>query len=208
MFHLEKIIYMIKNIIFDIGNVLSDFRWHDFLIDKGFDEARIDRIAKATIESEIWYEYDRGEWTKEELMAAFVKNDPDLELDLHRAFDDIHDMVTPREYAIPWIQSLKNRGFGVYYLSNFSQTAKEECPESLSFIPYTDGGILSYKEKLVKPNPAIYRLLLRRYGLKAEECVFIDDTRKNVDAARKEGIHGIWFQTKEQVDRELSELLK
>ena len=199
---------MIKNIIFDIGNVLSDFRWHDFLIDKGFDEARIDRIAKATIESEIWYEYDRGEWTQEELMAAFVKNDPDLEQDLHRAFDDIHGMVTPRAYAIPWVQDLKKQGFGVYYLSNFSQTAEEECPESLSFIPYTDGGILSYKERLVKPNPEIYRLLLKRYGLKAGECVFIDDTKKNVDAAIEEGIHGIWFQTKEQVDRELDALLK
>lgn len=199
---------MIKNIIFDIGNVLSDFRWHDFLIDKGFTEERIDRIAAASIESDEWYEYDRGEWTKDQLLDAFAKNDPELEEDLHKAFDDIHGMVTPRAYAIDWVKDLKAKGYGVYYLSNFSLTAEQACPDSLSFIPYTDGGILSYKVKLVKPDPAIYRLLLSRFGLKADESVFIDDTKRNIDAAIKEGIHGIWFQTKEQVDRELTALLK
>lgn len=198
---------MIKNIIFDIGNVLADFRWHDFLIDKGFDEAMIGRIAKASVESDTWYEYDKGVWTQEELMAAFIASDPGIEKELHVAFDDIHGMVTPRAYAIPWIQELKEKGYGVYYLSNFSLMAETQCPDSLAFLPYTDGGILSYKEKLVKPNPAIYQLLLTRYDLKAEESVFIDDTLRNIEAAKKEGIHGIQFLTKEQVDKDLAILL-
>ena len=69
-----------------------------------------------------------------------------------------------------------------------------------------DGGILSYQEKLIKPDPAIYTLLLERYGLVAEESVFLDDTLANVEAARKLGIHGIWFQTKEQAEEELKRL--
>lgn len=197
---------MIRNLIFDIGNVLTDFRWKEFLQDKGFDEEMIARIAAASVQNPLWCEFDRGTWTEEELMQAFVKEAPQLEKELHLAYDDIHGMVTPREYAIPWLQELKSKGYGVYYLSNFSKKAEVECSECLSFLPYMDGGILSYQEKLIKPDPAIYTLLLERYGLMAEESVFLDDTLANVEAARKLGIHGIWFQTKEQAEEELKRL--
>lgn len=74
---------MIHNIIFDIGNVLTDFRWKEFLGDKGFDDAMIRRIAQASVESPLWKEFDRGVWSDEELMSAFVSNDPEIEEALH-----------------------------------------------------------------------------------------------------------------------------
>lgn len=194
---------MIRNIIFDIGNVLTDFRWRDFLQDKGFDEAMIERISKASVESPLWNEFDRGEWSEEELLQAFVERDPEIEKELREAYRDIHGMVTPREYAIPWIKKLKENGYRVLFLSNFAKKAEEECAEALAFLPYTDGGILSYQEKMIKPNPEIYRLLLRRYGLLPEECVFLDDTLKNVETAQAEGMMGILFQTKEQAEEDL-----
>lgn len=197
---------MIKNVIFDIGNVLTDFRWREFLKDKGFDEEMIDRIAKASLMSEVWCEYDRGAWTQEQLMQAFAKNDPAIEKEIRMAFDDFTGMVTPREYAIPWLQSLKANGYRVLYLSNFSRKAEVECADALSFMPYMEGGILSYQDRLIKPDSAIYELLLSRYGLAAEESVFIDDTLVNVEAAKGVGIHGIHFKTKEQVDEELHAL--
>ena len=67
------------------------------------------------------------------------------------------------------------------------------CAEALNFLPAMEGGILSYKEHLIKPEPEIYQLLLKRYGLKAEESVFLDDTLKNVEAAEEQGIHGIHY---------------
>lgn len=194
---------MIRNIVFDIGNVLTDFRWRGFLQDKGFDEAMIARIAKASVENPLWNEIDRGEWSFEELMQAFVQQDPEIEKELWEAFEDMEYLVTPRAYAIPWIKSLKEKGYGVYYLSNFSDKARKECAESLAFLPYTDGGILSYQEKLIKPDPAIYRLLLSRYGLAANECVFLDDTLRNVEAAQAQGMAGILFRTKEQAEEDL-----
>ena len=69
-----------------------------------------------------------------------------------------------------------------------------------------DGGILSHRDKLIKPDPAIYALLLERFGLRAEECVFLDDTPVNIEAGRKLGIQGIVFQTREQAVRELREM--
>lgn len=197
---------MIRNIIFDIGNVLTDFRWEDFLRDKGFDDAMIGRIAAASVESPLWGEFDRGAWSEEELMQAFISNDPEIEQALHTAYDDIHGMVVIREYAIPWVQKLKAKGYGVYYLSNFSKKAEAECADSLTFIPYMDGGILSWREKMIKPDPQIYELLLERYSLNAEECVFLDDTEKNIKGAMDMGIHGIVFKDMEQAEAELKAL--
>ena len=197
---------MICNIIFDIGNVLTDFRWKEFLQDKGFDDAMIGRIAKASVMSPVWNELDRGEWDEEKLMAEFVKLDPEIENELHAAYDNITGMVTKRDYAVPWIKELKSKGYRVYYLSNFSHKAYMECRDALDFIPCTDGGILSYRDKVIKPDEKIYKLLLSRFGLRAEESVFLDDTLSNVEAAQRLGFHVIHFQTREQAEAELMEL--
>ena len=199
---------MIKNVIFDIGNVLTDFRWAGFLADKGFSEEEIRRIAKASVLSPVWPELDRGVWSFEEVMAGFVKNDPEMEEEFHRAYDDMTDIVTIRDYAIEWVKSLKKQGFSVYFLSNFSQKIEKECEKALVFRKEMDGGILSWKDKLIKPDPEIYKLCLTRFGLKPEESVFVDDTAVNVEAANELGIHGIVFQSREQVDQKLAELTK
>lgn len=194
---------MIRNIIFDIGNVLTDFRWKEFLSDKGFSEEMTDRIARASVLTPLWDEVDRGVWDIEKLMQEFIRKDPEIASELRLAFGNVKGMVTKRDYAIPWIQHLKAHGYKVYYLSNFSVKAYEDCIDALDFIPYMDGGILSYREKVIKPDAEIYRLLLSRYSLNAEESVFIDDTEKNVDAAKALGIHGICFRSREQADEEL-----
>ncbi|MBQ8232813.1 MAG: HAD family phosphatase [Lachnospiraceae bacterium] len=197
---------MIKNIIFDIGNVLSDFCWKEMMIAKGCDETMAERIADASVRTDLWYELDRGVWADEQLLDAFVQNAPEIETQIRTVFADLHGMVRPRDYAIPWVKELKAKGYNVYYLSNFSRRAEVQCPESLGFIKYTDGGILSYTERIVKPDAEIYLLLLERFGLKAEESVFLDDTLRNIQAAENLGIHGIWFQSKEQAEEELRKL--
>lgn len=194
---------MIRHVIFDIGNVLTDFRWKEFLQDKGFDEAMIGRIARASVMSPFWAEVDRGEMDPEKLMQEFIRLDPEIEGELRRAYDNIQGMVAKRDYAIPWIKELKAKGYGVYYLSNFSYKAYVDCLDALDFIPYTDGGILSYQDRVIKPGEEIYRLLLSRYGLKAEECVFLDDTPANIETAVRLGFEGIVFRTKEQAQEEL-----
>lgn len=198
---------MIKNIIFDIGNVLSDFRWREFLADKGFDGEMIERIGKASVLTDTWYEFDRGFYSDEEVVELFVKNDPGIGKELHRAFDNVEGMVRLKAGTFEWIRSLKAKGLKLYYLSNYSHKAETQCPEATSFIPEFDGGILSYTVKMTKPDPAVYGLLLSRYGLDPSETVFIDDTEKNVVAARKLGIAGIVYDTGEQARKELERLI-
>ena len=198
---------MIRNIIFDIGNVLSDFRWKEFLKDRGFDDEMIDRIGKASVLTDTWYEFDKGVFSDEEVVELFIKNDPDIADELHMAFDNVEGMVRLKPETLGWIKNLKERGYSIYYLSNFSYKAETQCPESLAFIPLMDGGILSYKVRMTKPDPAIYIKLLSMFNLKAEECVFIDDTLKNVEAAQKLGIRGIQYISYEQAGGELEKCL-
>lgn len=197
---------MIRNIVFDIGNVLVNFDPKSFLKRKGFDEAMADRIIEASVKTPVWNELDRGAWTEEELIEGFVRNDPKIEEQIRRAFSDYEDIVLPTTYAIPWIKELKAKGYSVYYLSNCSRMVEVQCKEAMAFLPYTDGGILSYTDKLIKPDPAIYLLFLERFGLQADETVFLDDTLVNIEAAEKLGIHGIWFKGKEQAECELRKL--
>lgn len=194
---------MIKNIIFDIGNVLTDFCWQDFLAGKGFDEAMVERIGKASTMGPYWCEYDRGVWSQEEILQAFISLDPEIEPEIRKAYESMENMVVMREYAIPLIERLKECGYGVYYLSNYPEKAHKECPEALAFIPYMHGGILSYRDKVIKPGPEIYKLLMERYDLKADECIFLDDTQKNVDGAKAVGMHSILFTTLEKAKEEL-----
>lgn len=198
--------YMIKNIIFDIGNVLTDFCWKQFYASFGYGDETLKRLAKATVESSVWDEVDRGVWNDEELIDGFIRNDPSLEPELRRIFRNVHGIVSKREYAIPWIKNLQKAGYRCFYLSNFSYRAHTDCTDALDFLEYMDGGILSYQDKVIKPDSRIYKLLLDRYGLKAEECVFLDDTEKNLSAAAELGIHTILFQDREQAVLELEKL--
>lgn len=199
---------MIKTVIFDIGNVLTDFSWEKMYKEKGLSGENYERVAKATVKSPYWCEIDRGVMSFEEVLEAFVQSDKEMESEIRRVLRDTHGIVTGRDYAISWICSLKKRGLKVYVLSNFGEKILKDCADALEFLPYTDGGIISYREHLIKPDPAIYKLLLERYALNAKECVFIDDLPENVTAAEAQGIHGIVFETYEQAVRELNEMME
>lgn len=199
---------MIRNIVFDIGNVLAGFAWQEFYRSFGFTDEVYEKLADATVRSSFWNEMDRGKLSDDQLLEGFIKNDPSIEKEICQVFENITDMIRRYDYAIPWLKELKSRGYGVYYISNFAHKAHVECGKALDFLEEMDGGILSYQVKLIKPSPEIYRLFCERYGLKAEECVFIDDTQKNVCAAQKEGMKGIVFHTLEQAKEELDKLLE
>ncbi len=199
---------MIKNIVFDIGNVLAGFAWKEFYKSFGYSDEVFEKLADATVRSPFWNEMDRGKLDDDQLLECFIQNDPTVEKEMRQIFQNITGMILRYDYAIPWLKELKERGCGVYYISNFAHKAHVECIDALDFLSEMDGGILSYQDKLIKPSPEIYRLFCDRYHLKACECVFIDDTPANVAAAQKEGMEGIVFHTLEQTKAELEKLLK
>ena len=84
---------MIRTIISDIGNVLSGFTWYDFYKSKGYSEEMVERLAKATVGSDIWKEYDRGVLSEEEILNRFIANDPELEEDLHKTLANVRGIM-------------------------------------------------------------------------------------------------------------------
>ena len=197
---------MITTLIFDIGNVLADFIWEEYYRSFGFTEEILDRLAKATVKDPMWNEYDRGVMTDEEVLQGFIDNDPGIEREIRLTLKDVGAMVRRNDYAIPWIKELQGKGYRCLYLSNFSEKARKECAASMDFLPYMDGGILSYQDKVIKPMPDIYQLLIDRYQLVPEECVFMDDTLRNLEGAEKFGIHTIHFKNQAQAIEELRKL--
>lgn len=197
---------MIRTLIFDSGNVLTVFGWKDFLHSFGFPEEIEERVGKATVDNPFWHEFDKGFLSDEEMLEGFIRNDPSVEKELREIYISLHGIVTRADYAIPWIQALKKAGYQVLVLSNFSDKVKRDNSDALDFLEYVDGGILSYMDGVIKPDPAIYRLLLDRYGLNPEECVFLDDMQPNLDAAAGFGIRTILFRSYLQAREELKRL--
>ena len=198
-------IKMIRNVVFDIGGVLADFRLKEFLAAKGFDGTMIRRILMASVMSPFWGRFERGELTEEETLKGFASLDPEIEEELRNAYSCVEGMLTSREYAIPLVQAIKDAGYGVYYLSNYSRKAYDECGGSLAFMPYMDGGLVSFRVGRTKPDPEMYRMFLDEFGLAADECVFVDDTEENVKTAEALGFLGILFKDRDDLLERLKE---
>lgn len=198
---------MIQTVIFDIGNVLVDFGWRPFLERFGLTPEEFDRVSRASVLSEDWNEFDRGVLSDEQVIARFRANDPEMGGLIDRIYRNINGLLTRRDYAIPWIRQLKERGLQVLVLSNFSEKGLRDCAEAMDFLPYVDGGILSCREKVIKPMPEIYRRLIARYDLKPDRCVFMDDLQRNLDGAAAFGIRTILFTSREEAAARLEELL-
>ncbi|MCR5676240.1 MAG: HAD family phosphatase [Lachnospiraceae bacterium] len=193
----------IRTVVFDIGGVLVGFDFKEFIMGKGHDEAMTERIIKDTVHSIWWKEYDRGFMTDDEIMDKFCEGDPEIADDIRRTFANIHGMLTRREESIPWIRALKARGYQVLVLSNYSQRALDGCPEANDFLDDVDGGILSFRDHVIKPDAEIYQLMEERYDLTPAETVFIDDTPANIEAAVARGWKGIVWHDRAQVEDEL-----
>lgn len=196
---------MITTVILDIGNVLVDFAWKEHIARMGYSEEINERIALATALNKDWNQYDMGILTDEEILDLFVENDPGVGEEIRNTFGTLTGLLKQAEHAKDFIKELKDKGYRVLYLSNFSEKAERDCAKELDFIPLTDGGILSYKVRMIKPDLGIYELLTQTYDLKPEECMFFDDTPANVEAAKKHGYNAEVFVDYETAMKHITE---
>ncbi|MGN0295450.1 MAG: HAD family hydrolase [Lachnospiraceae bacterium] len=196
--------HSINTVIFDIGMVLKG--WHPQL------EKFFGREAAAIVEDAIWgrgywEEMDRGVADEEVLMNLMAAAAPEYEQQIRYILDHLELISERYDYAIPWVEELKEAGFQVYYLSNYSRRLREKVPQTIDFLPYMDGGVFSCDVKLMKPDQKIYQLLCEKYDLVPEHCLFIDDRQENVDAAVQFGMQAVRFDGYEKSYGRIMELL-
>ena len=197
---------MIETVIFDIGNVLVDFCWKNCLERMPFDEDTKQALAKAMFMSATWADLDRSEKTDEELLDLLVANAPEYESEIRTVFEHLDLSVKLYDFTIPWIRRLKDSGYKVYYLSNFPRKTFELLGHTMDFIEEMDGGILSFRVKLIKPEKEIYQALLEEYRITPQNAVFLDDCAANVEAAAALGLQTILVENHGQAVKELEKL--
>ena len=196
---------MIDTIVFDIGNVLVEWHWRKTFTEQ-FGEALVEPLADATVRSPEWTELDRGVLGEDEIVALLTKNAPAYAEQIGWIVRESHRLVTTFPYAADWLRDLKAAGYKVYILSNFSEFGYNRAKPGFTFLPYTDGVLISYEVKLVKPDPAIYAALCERFSITPENAVFLDDRAENTEAARAFGMHAITVESKAQADSALRAL--
>lgn len=192
---------MIKNIIFDLGNVLIKYSPESFL-EKNVKKERQEKFIATVFKSKEWLELDRGTLSYEDAIEKFAEIIPEDRENLEKLFkNNIMDCLAPIEENIEILKKLKKKGYNLFVLSNFHRSAFEQVQKEWEFFDEFDGGVISCYCHLLKPNQRIYELLLARYGLIPEETLFIDDTKINVEKAEKIGMEGIYLDLPEMLEK-------
>ena len=192
-----------QNIIFDFGNVLV--QWHPEQIYTEYfgDEAKAWWFLRHVVDDAWRGRIDAGESTAEltaELISRFPEYREAIELFNQRYFDMLTGEVPGMREVIG--ELMKN--YEIYGLTNWSMETFPTARERFGILQMIDRYVVSAQERLIKPDPRLFQVLLDRYGLKAEECTFIDDNPDNVAAARKLGMKGIVFTSAESLRKELN----
>lgn len=196
---------MYKNIIFDLGNVLLDFNPRGYLKTK-ISEEKLEAIFKAIFSSEEWVMLDRGTITEKDAINNIINRNSTYADDINLAFKDWYDILKPIDETVEILCSLKENGYNIYYLSNFHELAFGEVTKKNKFFELFDGGVVSYAEKLIKPEEEIYKIILDRYKLNPSETIFVDDMEVNIEGANKVGIKAILFKDAKKLKEELNNL--
>ena len=183
---------MITTIIFDIGNVLMKFDYMPYVKNLLKDDHVIDKVNEAMWLTGYWNDLDRG-IDCDQVFSKMVEAAPEYEEEIRLTLKHVDRCMGKADYAIPWICDLKEKGYRVLFLSNYSEFIMNSKPEVLDFLPYMDGGVFSCHVGMIKPDPAIYQKICDKYDLDPAECIFIDDNEDNVKAAREFGLNAILF---------------
>lgn len=199
---------MLRNMIFDVGDVLIEYRWKDMLMDHGLSEQDALRVGNEIFNSGLWEEvFDLGLMTPEEVIEEYYKKYPEDGKEIQWFIQHGEQMHVPRPEIWEKVRLLKEQGYKIYLLSNYSELLFRQHTENASFMDCIDGKVVSYQIHKEKPDPEIYRYLLEKYQLVPEECLFLDDRKKNIEAAEKLGIQGIWVTSREMLNEKLDEIL-
>ncbi len=175
----------IKNVVFDLGGVLIDFSAQRMLNDNIPPEYH-EAVTAATFNSEEWKMMDLGELEVDDAVEKMCQKLPP---EIHK---NVRSMILDREVQMPpldgmtkIIDALYENGYKLYALSNCAKWFHEFFEKSVPSSEKFSGRVVSADYNVIKPDEEIYKILFNKYGLKAEECFFIDDSPANIETAKK-----------------------
>ncbi len=186
---------MIRNIVFDMGKVLVDYDAMGVCSHYIADEADRREVCTAVFVSPEWVMLDMGVISDERALAQMCARLPER---LHEAARlcmrdwHLYCMQTFTQME-PVVRGLKARGFGIYLCSNAAIRLVDCHPDVIPALDCFDGVLFSSEVKCMKPQREMYGHLFSRFGIRPEECFFIDDSVINIEGARACGMDGYCF---------------
>ena len=199
---------MIKNLIFDVGNVLIEYRWHQMLLDYGLTKEEAAVAGPLFFDHETWKELDLGNMPVEDVICLYEKQLPQYAGLIRWFLTHLELMPIPRPDVWEKVHALKEKGYKIYLLSNYNEDFFRVHTQGASFLKDIDGKVVSYEIHKIKPYPEIYQYLLDKYSLKPEESVFFDDRPENTQTAKELGMKTYTITSKEYLLGVLDEFLK
>ena len=197
-----------KNIIFDFGNVLV--QWHPELVYGEYfgDEAKAWWFLRHVADNDWRLRVDSGE-SMDKCIRELQDKQPEYKEAIELYHSKWREMLTDevpgmRELLQDLIHLSAHQPINIFGLTNWSMETFPEAREHFEILQMIDRYVVSGAEGYVKPDPRLFQILLDRYGLKAEECIFVDDNPDNVTAAERLGMRGIVFTNAENLRKELA----
>ena len=190
---------MIKNLIFDFGNVVVRFdpRYMASLVSDN--ENDIETLVKTVFNPKTFESTDRGLITLEEHINMVLPDVPEYLTDKAiKLLTDWYMMLPIYDGMEELLSSVKKAGYKIYILSNINSNFKDNA-DKVEILKMFDGMVFSSEIKHIKPEPEIYEYLLKKYSLNANECMFIDDRAINAEGAEQVGIKGYLFEGAERL---------
>jgi putative hydrolase of the HAD superfamily len=208
------------NVVFDFGAVLFTWRPVDLMMEcfpqRAATRAEAGHLAHEVFGHHEWQAFDRGTIAMADVVTQVAKRVGIDAKVLGTLVESIGERLTPMPESVMLFESLvalraqrAARGgepLKLYYLSNMPVPYARTLERVNAFLQDFDGGIFSGDELLIKPEPAIYQCLQKRYALEPAKTAFLDDLLPNIQAAQAEGWHGIHFHNAQQATQELQAL--
>ncbi|MCC5896250.1 MAG: HAD family phosphatase [Alkalibacterium sp.] len=184
---------MIKNVVFDMGNVLIRYAPADFIQTFTSNTDHQQLLLNEIFFADEWLLYDRGTITKEEIINNASQRLPEtLQAPVTEVMDTWYKMMTPISEMEDVLNRLKKNGYNLYLFSNVSQDF-HQFKQIIPGIQYFDGLFLSSDWKCIKPETEIYQKFFTHFELNPSECFFVDDLPQNIEGAATHGMDGHVF---------------
>lgn len=183
--------------LWDLGNVVVQWNPEKILQMTNLPADRAELLRCQLFDSELWLDLDRG-ITDEATVAQVISSRSDLRPgELLASFDTVRESLIDFPESVALIHQMHGAGVPQYVLSNMS-LVNSQYLRKRAYFELFNGVVISAEEKMIKPQPELFQLLLQRHNLKAADIVFIDDSRANIDAALALGMQAVHFSGTEQ----------
>jgi len=193
-------------VVFDLGGVLIDWNPRYLYRQLIEDEEQLEEFLGAVCTLEWNLQLDRGRsWAEavDELVQLHPHHEPLISA-YHERWAEM--LGGPIAETVDVLAELREEPVALYALTNWSAEKFPIARKRFDFLRWFDGIVVSGEERLCKPDPAIFQLVLDRFSLKPAETVFVDDAPANVEAAAALGMHAIRFTDAAELRRELAAL--